>query len=91
MHKKELYSCRICGLSHYPFLPWGEDNMTASFVICECCGAEFGYDDCNIISIQNYRKIWLENGGNWLYKDRKPANWSLSEQLENISINIISE
>lgn len=83
MYNEESYICRICGLIH-TFCPWGEDNLTASFEICDCCGVEFGYEDCNIIAVKNYRQEWLDKGAQWFHKEYEPSDWSLDKQLMNI-------
>ena len=40
----ELMLCRVCGWKQET-APWGGDGQTASFLICPCCGVEFGYED----------------------------------------------
>ncbi|MCH9634062.1 MAG: hypothetical protein S4CHLAM7_08000 [Chlamydiae bacterium] len=76
--------CRICGrLQSDP--PWGEDGKTPSYDICDCCGVEFGYQDCIIEGIRKYRKKWIEKGCIWDSPENKPLNWSLEDQLKNIS------
>ena len=76
MHKNdEAYHCRICGLiQDEP--PWGEDGQCASFNICACCGAEFGYHDFALGNIKRHREKWLQKGGVWRYPEEKPADWS---------------
>lgn len=83
MHNKDFYKCRVCGLLQET-LPWGEDGKSPSYNICYCCGVEFGYEDCTLVSIKNYREKWIESGGKWNKKKYQPINWSLAEQLLNI-------
>lgn len=69
-------ACRVCGNVQLD-PPWGEDNNSPSFDICDCCGVEFGYGDCTLKAIHASRKRWLENGANWKYPQNKPVEWSL--------------
>lgn len=82
---KSLYCCRVCGLFQYGDLPWGLDGHSPSFNICDCCGVEFGYEDCFPKDVKRFREEWLKQGGFWLYPEEKPLEWSLEEQLQNIS------
>lgn len=52
--------------------------------MCLCCGAEFGYEDCQPAGVQRYRRQWLESGGRWLVAETVPAGWSLEDQLRRI-------
>lgn len=45
--KDMSYNCRVCGLDQ-GFKPWGEDDQTPTFDLCNCCGVQFGYEDCNV-------------------------------------------
>jgi hypothetical protein len=83
MHSKQNYFCRICGLEHQD-LPWGEDGKTSSFDFCECCGCQFGYQDCLLESILKYRSDWIQSGAKWSEPNFKPLNWNLNEQLDRI-------
>jgi hypothetical protein len=75
--------CRVCG-KYYEDPPWGEDGRSPSYIICWCCGVEFGYEDYTLESARAYRKQWIENGTEWWDKKQKPANWDLTLQLKNI-------
>ena len=79
----ENYHCRICGLRQSE-PPWGNDGKTASFNICPCCGAEFGYHDATLQAIQRYRENWLLEGAKWFEPHRKPEQWSLEKQFKEI-------
>ncbi|MBP0000045.1 MAG: hypothetical protein J7641_13790 [Cyanobacteria bacterium SID2] len=75
--------CRICGLLQLN-PPWGIDGRTPSFEICDCCGAEFGYNDVTLQTIYQYRQSWLSQGANWFDRTQKPEGWSLEAQLKQI-------
>lgn len=66
------------------FEPWGEDEETPSFDICDCYGVEFGYGDFTIEGIKDHRNKWIQNGAKWRWPKNKPENWSLEEQMKNI-------
>ena len=85
MHKNnnEAYICRVCGLKQNE-PQWGIDEQTPTYNICDCCGVEFGYEDCTLIGIKSYRKKWLDGGAKWNCKKCQPNSWSLNEQLANI-------
>ena len=53
----ELYKCRVCGFRHCE-MPWGPNGQTPTYDICECCGVEFGYEDCNEGAIKAYIERW---------------------------------
>lgn len=84
MHSQEKYYCRVCGFKQET-LPWGENQKTPSFTICDCCGVEFGYEDITTSSIKAYRKKWLDEGAKWFKSQKKPKDWTLNEQLQQIS------
>lgn len=80
--------CRVCGL-YSEDLPWGADGNTPSYLICHCCGVEFGYEDSTIESIKKYRMVWLGKGSIWFRSKYKPENWDLNLQLKNIKSNYL--
>jgi hypothetical protein len=82
-NKDTTYNCRVCGLNQ-GVEPWGKDGETPSFDICTCCGVQFGYEDCDILSVKKFRAEWLNNGAHWSWAKNKPENWSLEEQMQNI-------
>ena len=82
-NRKYIHNCRICGL-YCDSPPWGDDGISPSFDYCPCCGVEFGYQDCNLKSIQVFRDKWLKNGANWKEPEAKPSAWSLQTQMKNI-------
>ncbi|RYU77804.1 hypothetical protein EWM57_16860 [Hymenobacter persicinus] len=78
-----LWYCRVCGLA-YDESPWGQDDRTPDFTFCECCGAEFGYNDYSPESARRHRSRWLEQGAGWFYPNLQPTEWSPASQLANI-------
>ncbi len=81
--RQAKYACRVCGFLHIS-PPWGFDGSTPNYNICECCGVEFGYEDCLVKSVKQYRIRWLEGGCKWWSRKHKPENWDLETQLKNI-------
>ena len=78
------YICHVCGLSLGDFAPWGEDETSPTFAICDCCGVEYGYEDCLASGVLRYRTEWVANGANWSSPKLKPSAWSLEQQLQNL-------
>lgn len=77
------FFCRVCGFDQ-GFAPWGEDNKSPTFDICDCCGVQFGYEDCDLKYVKLFRKNWIEKGAAWSFPKVKPSNWSLEEQMKQI-------
>jgi len=77
------FNCRVCGLDQ-GFKPWGEDGNLPTFDICDCCGVQFGYEDCNVFYVKKFRDEWIKNGAKWFTPKDRPENWSLAEQLKQI-------
>ncbi|MBJ8504312.1 hypothetical protein I6M96_04750 [Acinetobacter seifertii] len=86
MDKMENFACRVCGLIQGEE-PWGENGGNPNFDICDCCGTEFGYQDCTKESVKANRKRWLEGGANWWVLKEKPKDWDIEKQLQNIPAN----
>lgn len=77
--------CRVCGyILDEP--PWGEDDQIPTFDLCNCCGVQFGYEDCNLAYVKKFRMEWIKNGVKWFFSKNKPENWSLEEQLKSIPL-----
>ncbi len=72
-------SCRVCGLNQGE-PPWGDDDKSPNYTICDCCGVEFGYGDCTLESTLTYRKKWVDGGCVWNEEKMKPKNWSFEDQ-----------
>ena len=77
------YHCRVCGL-RWSVPPWGDDGRTPIYDFCFCCGVEFGNEDDFLVSLRNFRKIWIEKGAQWDVPEKKPLNWDLETQLKNV-------
>jgi len=77
------FFCRVCGLKQEA-PPWGLDERSPTFEICDCCGIEFGYEDSSPSSIKKYRESWLASGAQWFNPKKRPTNWNLDEQLKNL-------
>ena len=77
------YHCTVCGLP-LGFAPWGKDKNSPTYNICPCCGVEWGNEDYTTASRTEYRNKWLAAGAKWFEPQKKPANWNLEEQLNNI-------
>jgi hypothetical protein len=82
-NKNQLSHCRVCGLDQKD-LPWGVNGDSPSFAICDCCGVEFGYQDCFLEDVVVLRKEWLKKGALWAQPKERAGNWSLEKQLEKI-------
>jgi hypothetical protein len=85
MHSELNSICRVCGLLQ-PEPPWGKDGRTPSFNICDCCGVEFGYEDCTLGGILNYRNEWLSKGAKWGQPKARPQDWALDKQMRQIPL-----
>lgn len=84
MYNNIFNICRVCGLRYDNYYPWGVDGKSPSFDYCDCCGTEFGYQDCNIDAIRAKRKTWIDGGAKWESPEAQPINWSLGESLKQI-------
>ena len=78
-----LNYCKICGFRYDGYYPWGLDNVTPTYDLCLCCGAEFGFDDCSPEDIQAYREKWINEGAKFHSLSQCPENWDAKEQLKN--------
>jgi len=74
------YRCRVCGLLQIEAI-WGADGQCPTYCICECCGCEFGYEDCSVEGIRRHRERWLAGDGAWFEAAKRPTNWSRDAQL----------
>jgi hypothetical protein len=81
--KLSILACRICGkIQSEP--PWGEDGKCPTYDYCDCCGVEFGYQDCTPAAARSFRKQWISTGAKWRVPEKEPTNWSLPRQMEKI-------
>ncbi len=69
--------CRICGHFDNDYFPWGVDGKIPTYDICTCCNVEFGYEDCDLISIRKYRQ-------NWMKSEKFLSDSKYRKRLENI-------
>lgn len=60
------------------------DGQSATFSICACCGCEFGYEDCLPEGVQRHRERWVANGGTWFDPTKRPASWTIEDQLSKV-------
>ena len=66
--------CPVCGFRGLPAPP-------TDFIICPCCGTEFGYDDFTHTHEQ-LRAAWLHNGAHWFSEFTGPPHgWNPYSQL----------
>lgn len=79
------YICTTCGYDQLEEPP--RENGGPSFEICECCGVEFGYQDCTPESNNNFRCLWKKSDYQWHVPERKPKNWDINKQLKNIGLS----
>lgn len=82
---EDKFKCRVCGLSHFPDMPWGEDGNDRSYLICDCCGVEFGYDDEGLQLCLWRRHHWVEvEHCRWFWPKSRPADWDIAAQIRGI-------
>ncbi len=72
--------CRVCGLLQCD-PPWGEDEKTPSYEICDCCGVEFGYEDSTPTGVIRARDKWEKSGFQWVNPSARPDGWEADVQL----------
>ena len=71
-----MHTCSVCSYS-------GLHAAPADYLICPCCGTEFGYHDFNA-SHTALRENWVANGAKWVSKVvPPPEGWSARRQLNN--------
>ena len=64
-----------------------EPSLFSFFDICPCCGVEFGNEDYTEESLKEYRAKWISEGAHWFDPKLQPQNWSMQEQISNISLH----
>jgi hypothetical protein len=71
--------------------PYSQEFGMPSYEVCACCGFEFGNDDepgtSDPISFQSYLADWIKGGCVWFDLTKRPAHWSLDEQLKRAGIS----
>jgi ribosomal protein L37AE/L43A len=69
-----MHTCPVCGYQKLP-------RPAEEFLICPCCGVEFGYDDANV-SHTELRLRWLGSGAPWFSRVIAPdLTWTPIKQL----------
>jgi hypothetical protein len=69
-----IYLCPVCGYTQLPRPP-------RDYLICPCCGTEFGYDDYATVHEQ-LRQRWMALGAPWFSRTRSaPQGWNPLVQL----------
>jgi hypothetical protein len=53
-------------------------------LICDCCGAEFGYEGAKLIATKRFRSEWIAKGAVWFKPGAQPREWNLSGQRNSI-------
>jgi len=82
---EDKFKCRVCGLSQYPDLPWGEDGQEPSYFICACCGVEFGDEDHDLENCLVIRRNWIETKRcTWFSPKERPVDWDMPAQIRSI-------
>ena len=81
--KPYTHNCRVCGYDNFDY-PWGKDGKSPTYLICPCCGCQFGVNDITPQDIKKIREYWMKNEYKWNNLLNKPVDWSLENQLENI-------
>ena len=84
---EDKFKCRVCGLSQFPDVPWGEDGLLSSFDICDCSGVEFGYGDDGLQNCLSIRRHWVEvKRCEWSWPKERPADWDMAAQIRGIPL-----
>ena len=72
--QKVIYQCPVCGYAELPRPP-------RDYLICPCCGTEFGYDDFAAVHEQ-LRQRWMASGAPWFSNSQPaPIGWNPLVQL----------
>ena len=85
MNSNRQTMCPVCG---YPALdePPYDDSGCPTYVICPCCGNEFGYDDTSVAHVE-LRKKWIKKGMPWWSKRINPPDkWDPTQQLKEAKL-----
>lgn len=78
------HTCPVCGFSKLEEPPYDIQGYP-TYVICSCCGFEFGFDDSSKgLTFEEYRKDWIDDGFNFFSKESKPQNWSKGTMLKQL-------
>src|SRR5689334_6774489 len=78
--QRVTYNCPVCGYNQL-------SNPPKDYMICPCCGTEFGNDDFEV-SHEDLRKQWLQAGALWFSEHTtKPSEWNPNTQLLNAGLS----
>lgn len=71
------HRCLVCGYEgDVEFYP-------RDYMICGCCGTEFGYDD-RVLTHRDLRVRWIKEGFPWFdAQEPRPQGWDPYAQLTN--------
>ncbi|QKC80811.1 hypothetical protein [Mesorhizobium sp. NZP2077] len=84
---EDKFKCRVCGLSQFPDLPWGEDGQDPAYFICACCGVEAGYEDDGLQNCLSIRQHWVEiRRCGWFAPKERPVDWDMAAQIRGIPL-----
>ena len=76
--------CPVCGFDGLSEPPYSEIKEP-SYEVCPCCGFEFGVDEAEgLDKYAAFRSKWISCGAEWFLPDKKPQDWNLDKQMENI-------
>ena len=71
-----MYTCSVCSFS-------GLEAPTRDFVICQCCGTEFSYDDFKCTHAELWSR-WISRGAKWSSSlVPPPDDWDARVQIAN--------
>jgi hypothetical protein len=72
--QRVVFDCPVCGYDQLT-------NPPKDYMICPCCGTEFGNDDFEV-SHEQLRRQWLEAGAPWFSDSTaQPVEWNPGTQL----------
>jgi hypothetical protein len=75
-----MYTCPVCY-----FYKLAEEPK--DYNICECCGTEFGNDDCDL-SHEELRNAWIDSGARWFFREPPPL-WNPWTQLLMANVGVV--
>lgn len=75
--------CHVCGHEKEEE-PWGQSGNDPNWLICECCGCEYGYEDATPDSVLAHRQRWIDSGYQWHEPAERPSNWDCNSQMASI-------
>jgi hypothetical protein len=55
-----MYTCKVCGYNELDMPQYHQDGAP-SFIICDCCGFQSGYDDLDQgKTFEEFREWWIK-------------------------------